>query len=140
MVSPWSSRSSRHLVHHYRFYVALLIGVAVAAMAAGASGPLRLIAAGDAFFAVYLVLIAPLVVDATPDRHRDRASYPDEGVFVVFLIIAAVIAISFAAVFALLKQADAAQPAGAGGFDPEHSAWLGDVPHHRRIPLRAPLL
>ena len=95
----------RHLVHHYRFYVALLIGGAVAALDAGASGPLRLIAAGDAFFAVYLVLIVPLVVGATPDRHRDRASYPDEGVFLIFLIIAAVIAISFAAVFAILKEA-----------------------------------
>ena len=84
--------------------MALAIGVIVAAMAPEASGPLRLIAAGDAFFAVYLILIVPLIIGATPDRHRDRANYPDEGAFLVFLIIAGVIAVSFASVFALLRE------------------------------------
>src|SRR5690242_4243952 len=102
-----------HLKHHVRFYTALLIGVAVALIDVHASGPLRLIAGGDVFFAVHLALVIGLVIRMTPDLHRDRAAYPDEGVLVIFLIIAAVITVSLAAIFALLQ---AKEPPGYWGL------------------------
>ena len=60
----------------------------------------------------------------TPDLHRDRAVYPDEGVLLIFLIIAAVITVSLAAIFAILQTKE---PLGSIGSPPRSSAfrWAG---------------
>src|SRR5262245_46311481 len=102
----------RHVVHHVRFYIAFAIGAIVfgAESAAGVPWPLHLIKAGDAFFVAYLLLIASFVVRATPDRHRDRASYGDEGGVLIFVITAAAIAVSLAAIFAVLTQKTGMDP------------------------------
>jgi uncharacterized membrane protein len=94
----------RHIVHHFRFYAALLLGAGVFAADAASSGPVRLIAAGDTFFTVYLVQFARFMTEATPDRFRDKASYGDEGVFLIFLITSAAVIISFAAIFTLVNR------------------------------------
>jgi uncharacterized membrane protein len=68
----------RHLRHHHRFYAALAAGALVLLLA-----PLprsaRVVAAGDALFAIYLVWTALALREATPDRIRQKARQEDEG-------------------------------------------------------------
>ncbi len=89
---------------HARFYAAAAIGGLVWA-ATGTFGPqLRLMAAADTFFGVYLVLMTILIVRATPDELRRLAGVEDEGSFLILLIALAVICLSLAAIFTLLNQ------------------------------------
>ncbi len=50
-----------HLKHHVRFYISALIGAALYIFTPMLAPPIRLIAAGDTFFIVYLATMALLV-------------------------------------------------------------------------------
>lgn len=65
---------------------------------------LRLVLAGDAFFAVYLASSALFVLPATPEELRRRASYEDEGILVIIILTLAAISLCLAALFALLAE------------------------------------
>jgi len=75
-----------HLRQHTRFYSCALLGVAVFCLSGSLPVPMRFIAGGNAFFAVYLILVGFLVVRFTPDDLRCRAMEEDEGIFLVTMI------------------------------------------------------
>ena len=98
MISPLSE----HLRHHARFYGSGVLGVLVFWFAQALQPPLRVVLAGDVFFAIYLASAAVFALRATPDVMRRRASYEDEGMIVIILLTLAAIALCLAALFALL--------------------------------------
>jgi len=101
-----------HLRQHVRFYFCTLLGVAIFYLAHGFPDPLRLVAAGNAFFVVYLFLIGLLVFRFTPDDLRRRATQEDEGIFLVVIIMLAIIALCCVGIVTMLNQGHN-KPSGA---------------------------
>ena len=95
-----------HLHHHWRFYAAVLVGVAAGAATGLLSQPLPFAVGGDAFFAVYLVLMAWQARDLTPAVLRRRASVEDEGMPLIAFITVAAIGLSLGSLFLALRRAD----------------------------------
>lgn len=99
--------------HHLRFMAALAAGLAVWAVIGRLAGPIqdqaRILAAGDAFFAVYLVSTWLTWRGASPARVMRDVESGDEGIFVIGLITSAAFALCLASLF-LLIEADAALP------------------------------
>ena len=89
---------------HGRFYSALLCGcvTVLAARQMGFSTPL--LAGGDVFYLVFLMLIAALVARMKPADLKRRAKREDEGIAVVLVIILATIAFFTDAVFTALNK------------------------------------
>jgi uncharacterized membrane protein len=91
--------------HHARFYIAALCGVLAygGAWAAGISTPI--LAAGDAFYVVFLLLVLVMILGQTPQDLQKRARNEDEGIVVVFLIVVGTMGFfCFAAFEALSKK------------------------------------
>lgn len=99
---PLPSLISRHLHHHGRFYLALLIGVLSFAVARYLQSPLSESIGGDAFFASFLILSWRLIFRLTTEDLRRRADIEDEGGIVVALITLVAIAHASIAVFSTL--------------------------------------
>jgi len=99
---------SRHLHHHLRFYAALAAGLAVWAVLQGLAPSLSLVAAGDAFFGIYLASTVMFVTRLKASDIRKRASVEDEGIVLVVLITLTAISLSIASIFAILSQVPAA--------------------------------
>ena len=98
----------RHLRHHIRFYSSALIGL-ILWFAMGRLVPgMRLVAAGDGFFAVYLGFVTLLACKANPDFLRRRASSDDEGIAIIVVITLFAIVLSFYSIFNLLGSVGAA--------------------------------
>lgn len=93
----------KHTRHHGRFYVALAIGALVFLLTGMAETPLRLAAAGDAFYAAYLVAVLMHAAHGTPHLLRRRAEYEDEGMILIVLLTAGAIALSVTAMIWLLN-------------------------------------
>jgi uncharacterized membrane protein len=92
-----------HLRHHARFYISALVGAGVYALAWSLSAPMRLIAAGDSFFAAYLFAMALLVAQITPQQLCRKAADEDEGIFLVVLIALTIIGFCCAAIISVLN-------------------------------------
>lgn len=110
--------SRNHVRHHGRFYASVLVGIVVWALAVAWEAtvpwqwwdqPVHLLLAGDAFFGVYVVLMAFLATGSTADELRRRARYEDEGIVLIILIALSAIALSIGSIFAVL--ADTGHPA-----------------------------
>jgi uncharacterized membrane protein len=95
-----------HLHHHWRFYAAVLVGLAAGAATGLLSQPLPFAVGGDAFFAVYLVLMAWQARALTPTVLRRRASFEDEGMPLIALITGAAIVLSLGSLFLALRRTD----------------------------------
>lgn len=93
----------KHTRHHGRFYVALAIGAAVSLLMRAAATPLRLAAAGDAFYGAYLIAVLLHAPHGTPKLLRRRATYEDEGIIIIVILTIAAIALSLTAMFWLLN-------------------------------------
>ena len=93
-----------HARHHLRFYIALLIGAATGLALGFVSPALAPMAAGDAFFAAYLLMMAAFVAGATTDDLRHRADYQDEGAPIIFLLTAIALVFCLASIFTLLNS------------------------------------
>ncbi|HXK25475.1 MAG TPA: DUF1345 domain-containing protein [Myxococcota bacterium] len=65
---------------------------------------LRLIVAGDGFFAAYLASTALLAFHMTPEELRRHASYEDEGVVLILVLTISAVTLCLAAIFALLDE------------------------------------
>lgn len=91
------------LVRHLRFYGALAAGIAawLTAREFGLAAPV--LAGGDFFYVVFLLLCVPLL-EQTPSDLKRRAKQEDEGIVVVVLITLATMAFFVAAVFLALNQ------------------------------------
>ena len=66
-----------HLRHHIRFYASVLIGLLFYQFTPMLSPPIRLIAAGDVFFLVYLVAMAFVVANMTAKGLCEKAADED---------------------------------------------------------------
>jgi uncharacterized membrane protein len=93
-----------HLVHHGRFYVCALLGAAVYAACRGFAPPVRLLAAGDSFFAAYVAIMAIAALRLTPQALDAKADIEDEGIAIVVLVTLVMIGFSSLAIFTVLHQ------------------------------------
>lgn len=100
----------QHIRHHGRFYCAALIGLALWLAARVLHWPLPPLVGGDAFFLIYLALMARFALGITPEGLRRRASVEDEGIPLIILLALAAVVLSLAAIFALLNRNDAPEP------------------------------
>ena len=92
-----------HVRHHRRFYASGLLGLGVFAFAASLPTSLRLIVAGDVFFATYLVSSAWRALGDTPEKLRVHARYEDEGLPVIVILTLAAVSLCLGALFSLLR-------------------------------------
>jgi uncharacterized membrane protein len=92
------------LGHHVRFYSAVLCGTLAFAGAhmAGLSTPV--LAGGDAFYAIFLILILVMIAGQTPQDLEKRARNENEGIVVVFLITIGTMGFFCLAVFEALSR------------------------------------
>lgn len=97
------ARGHGHIRHHGRFYTAALVGVLLWVILDRLAPPFRWVAAGDAFFAVYLALTVPAFFRATPETMRRRASFEDEGITVIVFVTLIAVILSFYSIFAVVN-------------------------------------
>lgn len=100
----FSSSVWRHARHHVPFYASALFGVAIFLVAWRMAPELRWVAAGDGFFALYLVVAVTIAARATTADMRRRASFVDAGIALIVLITLVAIVLSLASIFELLHQ------------------------------------
>ena len=96
------------LTHHIRFYSAVVCGLLAYGGARLAGLPVPLLAAGDVFYGVFLLLIAVMIVGQTPQGLKQRAHSNDEGIIIVVLITLATMGFFCLAVFEALAKKQAA--------------------------------
>jgi len=95
-----------HWQHHSRFYLSAVLGLVVWA-ATGALDPrLRVVLAGDLFYAAYLAAAFVLVRGLAPAVLRKRASVEDEGILLIVLLTIASIAFSIISLFGVFQESD----------------------------------
>lgn len=92
-----------HFRHHVRFYAAALIGLVFYIFAATLAPPVRLIAAGDVFFVIYLIAMTFLVVSTSAADLCEKAAAEDEGIFLVVIIVLAIIAVCSVGIITVLN-------------------------------------
>jgi uncharacterized membrane protein len=106
-------RLRNHLRHHGRFYAAALIGAAVfgaLSLWTGLQAAPRILAGGDAFFAIYLTAVVIAIAGLTPKDLKVKAAIEDEGIALVLLLALAVIVVSSAAILTVLRQKHGVEP------------------------------
>jgi uncharacterized membrane protein len=91
------------LRHHGRFFTALVCGGLAFGVARAMDWPVPALAAGDAFYAIFLILIAVMVVRGRTDLQQRARSY-DEGILIVMLLTIATIGFFCVAVFEALSR------------------------------------
>ncbi|HWA68561.1 MAG TPA: DUF1345 domain-containing protein [Rhizomicrobium sp.] len=96
---------------HVRFYTALACGAVAFGVARALKLPAPLLAAGDVFYLIFLMLCLVLVARQSSADLKTRAKNEDEGIAVVMLIILATMGYFCFAVFAALNKKH-------GGIDP----------------------
>ncbi len=92
------------LSRHGRFYAALACGAATYAVAATLHISAPLLAAGDVFYLVFLVLIGVMVAGQSKADLKKRAKREDEGIAIVILVTLATMAYFCSAVFITLNK------------------------------------
>ncbi len=98
-----------HLLHHARFYIAAFLGFVIWLLLqifplSVLPPPLPILLAGDAFFAIYLVLTMLLALYEAPSRMRQRASVEDEGFGLIAGMTLVAVALSIGSIFILLNR------------------------------------
>lgn len=99
-----------HWVHHWRFYACAALGAVVYALAAVLDPPVRLLAAGDTFFASYVAFMAIIAARITPKELDKKADIEDEGIAIVVLVSLVMIGFSSFAIITVLHQKGAPDP------------------------------
>jgi uncharacterized membrane protein len=97
-------RFNAALQQHIRFFIAVLCGGL--AYAAARAGGLRVpaLAAGDAFYAIFLILCWVMIANQSAKDLKQRAKGEDEGIVIVVLITIATTAFFCVAVFEALAN------------------------------------
>jgi uncharacterized membrane protein len=115
----------RHFRHHARFYLSGCVGIAAwSVLARLEPWSLRLVVAGDGFFLVYLVATAIFALGDSPAEMRRAASYEDEGITVIFVIVNAAVGLSLFAIFSLVNTSDAPRLARVATLISIPLGWL----------------
>ena len=60
-------------------------------LAHGFLWPVRFLAAGDSFFAIYLVAVTVMIASVTAKDLRERAALEDEGIAIVVVVTLVVV-------------------------------------------------
>jgi uncharacterized membrane protein len=107
-------RLAGEISKHGRFYSALICGAAAYGIASALKQQAPLLAAGDAFYLVFLTLIAVMVAGQSPADLKKRAKTEDEGIVIVFLVTLATIVYFVAAVFIALNKKHGIDPLSLG--------------------------
>lgn len=94
----------RFLARHGRFYCALVCGALTAAGAWRLGFDAPLLAGGDVFYAVFLILIGIFVARLKPADLKRRAKTEDEGMTIVLVITLVTMAFFADAVFTALDK------------------------------------
>jgi uncharacterized membrane protein len=89
---------------HVRFFTAIACGGLVFAAARALHSPAPLLAAGDAFYVIFLILCAVMIVGQTSRDLKLRAKSEDEGIIIVVLITIATMGFFCVAVFEALAD------------------------------------
>jgi uncharacterized membrane protein len=92
------------LRQHVRFYCAGLCGGLAYAVARAAGLPVPALAAGDAFYGIFLILCCVMIANQTAQDLKRRARSEDEGILIVVLITIATMGFFCAAVFEALAR------------------------------------
>jgi uncharacterized membrane protein len=107
-MTPWEASllvpAHRHLKHHARFYAALAAGIGIWVATGSLDAPPRFAAAGDAFYAIYLISTAILAFPATANDLRKRATYEDEGIILIAVITLGATVLSLWSIFSLINS------------------------------------
>jgi uncharacterized membrane protein len=99
---PLLASARDHVRHHGRFYVSALLGLGTWTGGSLLRPAMRMVVAGNGFFAIYLASTALFALRSTPDDMRRRASYADEGMTLIILITLCAISLSLGAIFTLV--------------------------------------
>src|ERR1700753_2580109 len=92
------------LARHGRFYSALICGALAYAVAVALKWSWPFLAAGDAFYIVFLALILVMLAGQSRADLKKRAKTEDEGIAIVVLITLVTIVYFCAAVFIALNK------------------------------------
>lgn len=92
------------LSRHGRFYIALALGLATAAATWAAGFDAPLLAGGDVFYLVFLVLCLVMIAGQKTQDLKHRARTEDEGIGIVLLIIVATMGFFTYGVFTALNK------------------------------------
>ena len=93
-----------HLRHHLRFYTSLILGAACYHFGGRFLAPVRIVAAGDAAFLLYLAMALVAVIQTSATELCERAANEDEGIFLVVVIAVGVMTACFVAIFTIINQ------------------------------------
>lgn len=95
---------NRHLHQHHRFYAGAIAAAGAFFGTDGEPWPVRVIAAGDAFFLVYLLLFGIFALRATPDTTMTHARVEDEGVTLIATLTLTAVGCSLTAIVLLMGE------------------------------------
>src|SRR5215468_5188272 len=99
-----------HFRSHVRFYGSALVGIAVWLATATFGSNIRLLLAGDAFFATFLVSMAVLSTRSRHESFLERVQREDVGIVILELIAVATVIVILGSVFALLERTNRPRP------------------------------
>src|ERR1700741_2587757 len=97
----------RYLHHHWRFYLFIVLGLAVYAVAGALDPRVRVLAAGDAFFGAYLLIMAIIAYRITPSELDKKADIEDEGILLVIALSIVMIGFCCYAIILLFHHKEA---------------------------------
>lgn len=107
--APERGWMGRHLHQHHRFYAGMIAaGIAYFAVPTD-SLAVRLLSAADAFFVVYLVLLAIFAGRATPETTMKYARVEDEGLTLIAALTMAAVGVSLTSIIFVLTNVDTMQ-------------------------------
>lgn len=96
----------RHFQQHHRFYLGAAAAAAAFGLTSGERFEIRSLAAGDAFFAVYLILFAFFAARSTPETTMKHARVEDEGLSLIALLTLAAVGFSLTAIVTVISSAE----------------------------------
>jgi uncharacterized membrane protein len=102
------------LHHHGRFYAAALVGLVVGLILGTRGSRYALLAAGDVFFATYLVSAFFVARRAMPTGLRKHAAHDDEGIALILVLTLVAIGIAVTAILLLLREDGPRDPVHVG--------------------------
>ncbi len=92
------------LSRHGRFYIALIFGLAALAATRAMGFDAPLLAGGDVFYLIFLILIGIMIARQKSGDLKKRAKSEDEGILIVLLITLATMGFFCDAVFTALNK------------------------------------
>ncbi|MFO1088636.1 MAG: DUF1345 domain-containing protein [Hyphomicrobiales bacterium] len=93
-----------HIKIHWRFYLAVLVGIAVIGLFDLTNFEAKSLAGGDAFFTVYLVSTWLAWYGTSARQLRAHAAETDEGIFLIWLVMAGAISLCLWSLFLLVRS------------------------------------